>query len=258
MIKQRRKEKAMLHFSYYSSYIPFIIPLLLCMLLSLYASAKVKSTYKKYGKVYTKSGYDGYNAAHKLLRANGVLGISIGKVSGELTDHYSPSKDVVNLSDSTYDSPTVAAVAVAAHEIGHVMQHEDGYAFYKLRTALVPITNIGTSLAMPLVLIGLLLDSFVKASKNSELGFQIAMIGVILYGLSFLFALVTYPVELNASRRARQMLLDTGILDSSEIPAAKKVLSAAALTYLASLLTSLVYFLRFLFYVLRLFGKRRD
>ncbi len=245
------------YFGYYSSYIPFIIPLLVCMLLSLYASMKVKSTYSKYGKVFTRSGYNGYNAAYKLLRSGGVVDVNIGRVSGELTDHYHPTKGIVNLSDSTYNSSSVAAVAVAAHEIGHVMQNKDGYLFYKIRTAIVPVANIGSFLAMPLVMIGLLLDIFVS-STNSDLGFYVAMIGVILYGMSFLFTLVTYPVELNASRRAKEMLQAEGILYADEMKGAEKVLSAAALTYLASLLTSLVYFLRFLFYVLNLFGKRRD
>jgi Zn-dependent membrane protease YugP len=188
---------------------------------------------------------------------NSVYDISVGSVGGELTDHYHPAKKIVNLSQSTYSSSSVAAVAVAAHEMGHVMQKKDGYALYKLRTALVPAVNIGSWLAMPLVLIGILLDFFVLASGET-LGFYIAMIGVALYGGSFLFALVTLPVELDASRRAQKMLIEEGILTQDEIPAAKEVLSAAALTYLASLLTSLVYFLRFLFYVLTIFGKRDD
>ena len=240
-----------------SSYIPFIIPLLICMLLSFYASMKVKSTYNKYGKVYNRSGCNGYDAAYRLLHANGVNDVNIGRVSGELTDHYHPTKGVVNLSDSTYNSSSVAAVAVAAHEIGHVMQNKKGYLFYKIRTAIVPVANIGSFLAMPLVMIGLLLDIFVAAT-DSDLGFYVAMIGVILYGMSFLFTLVTYPVELNASRRAKEMLQAEGILYADEMEGAEKVLSAAALTYLASLLTSLIYFLRFLFYVLRIFGRRRD
>lgn len=245
-----------MHFYYYSSYIPFIIPLLICMLLSLYASMKVKSTYKKYGKISNRSGYNGYDTAYRLMRANGVVDVQIGKVGGELSDHYHPTKGVVNLSDSTYDSSSVAAVAVAAHEIGHVMQNKKGYFLYNVRTTLVPVANVGSFLAMPLVMVGLLLDLFVSTSRNSDLGFYVAMIGVILYGMSFLFTLVTYPVELDASRRAKNMLVSEGILASDEMDGAEKVLSAASLTYLASMLTSLIYFLRFLFYVLRLFGRR--
>ena len=248
----------MYYWSYYSSYIPFIIPILICMCLSIYASVKVKSTYQKYGRIFNRSGLTGYDTAYRLLRNGGVFDVSVGKVSGELTDHYHPTKAVVNLSDSTYSSSSVAAVAVAAHEIGHVMQNKDGYAFYKLRTAIVPVANVGSFLAMPLVMIGLILDLFVASTSSSDLGFYVAMIGVILYGMSFLFTVVTYPVELNASRRAKQMLVAQGILANDEMKGAEKVLSAAALTYLASLLTSLVYFLRFLFYVLSIFGRRRD
>ena len=151
----------------------------------------------------------------------------------------------------------MAAVAVAAHEVGHVMQKKEGYAFYKLRTALVPAVNFGTFLAMPLVLVGLLLDYFVVTS-NANTGFYIAMAGVALYGGSLLFALVTLPVELDASRRAKKMLIAEGIIGDEQIDAASEVLSAAALTYVASLLTSLVYFLRFLLYVLTVFGRRNN
>lgn len=242
---------------YLQDYFGFMIALLVCMAFSAIASGRVNSTFKKYDKVRTRTGVTGYETVRRLMMANGVQGISIGRVSGTLSDHYHPSKAIVNLSDSTYNSPSVAAVAVAAHEMGHVMQKQDGYGFYQLRTALVPIVNIGSFLAWPLVLLGIILDSIVMTA-NADLGFQVAMIGVILYGGSLLFALVTLPVELNASRRARQMLLQEGILTQEELPGAKKVLSAAALTYLASLVTSAVYFLRFLLYVLSIFGRRRD
>ena len=174
-----------------------------------------------------------------------------------MADHYHPTKKIVNLSESTYGNNSVAAVAVAAHEMGHVMQKQRGYVFYKLRTALVPVVNFGTRMAMPLVLIGLLLEYFVEMS-NPDVGFYIALVGVIFYGGSLLFALITLPVELNASKRAKKMLLAEGILSQDEISGASEVLSAAALTYLASLLTSLVYFLRFLVRVLTLFGRRNN
>jgi Zn-dependent membrane protease YugP len=188
------------------------------------------------------------------MRAGGVYDISIGKTAGDLTDHYHPTKKIVNLSESTYDSASVSAVAVAAHEIGHVMQKRDSYWLYNIRTALVPVANFGSFLGMPLVLIGLLIDYFI-ATTTEDVGITIAMIGVAFYGASLLFALATLPVELDASRRAKKMLISEHILTESELPAAKEVLSAAALTYLASLLTSLVYFLRFLFYVLDLFDR---
>jgi Zn-dependent membrane protease YugP len=178
-------------------------------------------------------------------------------VKGSLSDHYHPKKKIVNLSESTYGNDSIAAVAVAAHEIGHVMQKKKGYIPYKLRTALVPVVNIGSYLALPLVLLGMVLDIFVASTQNSDLGYWLAMLGVILYGGSTVFMLVTLPVELNASRRAKKMLLAEGIITDEELPYADKMLSAAAMTYVASLLTSLVYFLRFALWVFMLFGGRR-
>lgn len=161
----------------------------------------------------------------------------------------------VTLSESTYDSNSVSAVAVSAHEIGHVVQREHGYLFYRLRGALVPITNFGTMLAFPLVIIGVLITWIASVT---EIGNIIVFIGVCLYGLSTLFSLVTLPVELNASARAKRMLAETGILvTKGEQKAASKVLSAAAMTYFAALLTSLLLFLRFLLYVFILLGGRR-
>lgn len=242
---------------YIQDYYLFMGAILICMIFSGIASSKVHSTYEKFDRVRTRSGMTGYDTVRRLMYANNVQGISICQVRGNLTDHYHPTKAIVNLSESTYNSNSVAAVAVAAHEMGHVMQNQKGYLFYRIRTALVPVVNFGTHLAMPLVLVGLLLDWF-SATVNPELGFDIAMLGVILYGGSLLFALVTLPVELNASNRAKKMLLETGILAEDEIPGASKVLSAAALTYLASLMTSLVYFLRFLVRVLTMFGRREN
>ena len=239
----------------YSDYIVFLVAILICAAFSMFASARVNSTFAKYDRVRTRSGTSGEETVRKLMTLNGVRGIGIGRVSGKLTDHYHPAKSIINLSDSTYGSTSVAAVAVAAHEMGHVMQNQKGYAFYRIRTALVPVVNFGSMLAMPLVLIGLILD-YMAVSSNADIGFTVAMIGVILYGGTFLFALVTLPVELNASRRAGEMLLSAGILTQDEMPGARKVLTAAALTYLASLLTSLVYFLRFALYVLSIFGRR--
>lgn len=240
------------------SYLLFWPALAVCLLLSLFASSKVKNTYAKYDKVRTRMGITGYDAAQRLMRTNHIQGITIGRVQGQLSDHYHPAKGVVNLSESTYGSASVAAVAVAAHEMGHVMQKKTGYLFYRIRTAIVPAVNIGSRLAMPLVLVGLLLEGYVTSARGTGLGYDLAMLGVILYGLSFLFTLVTLPVELNASARAAKMLTEAGILYEDELPGAKKVLSAAAMTYLASMLTSLVYFLRFLFWVLAMFGRRRD
>ena len=198
----------------------------------------------------------GYDTAVRLLKRNGVKDIRVGRVKGELSDHYHPKKKIVNLSESVYGNDSVAAVAVAAHEIGHVMQKKKGYVPYKLRTALVPVVNVGSYLALPLVLVGLILDMFVANTQNSDLGFWLAMAGVILYGGSTVFMLVTLPVELNASRRAKKMLIAEGVLTEEELPHAEKMLSAAAMTYVASLLTSLVAFLRFALWVMILFGGR--
>ncbi len=238
-------------------YLIFMGLILVCAIFAGNASRKVHTAYKAYGDMQNSSRMTGYDTAVRLLRANGVHDISIGRVRGTLSDHYHPTKKLVNLSEGVYGDASVAAVAVSAHEIGHVMQKKSGYLPYKLRSVLVPITNIGSRLAMPLVLIGLLLDVFVYTTQNSQLGYYLAIAGVALYGLSTLFALVTLPVELNASKRAKRMLLEEGILTEEEIPYADKMLDAAASTYLASLLTSLVYFLRFAVWVMMLFGRGR-
>lgn len=238
---------------YYGEY---LIAMLVCMAISAIASSKVRSAYAKYDKVRCRSGMTGYDTAVKLLRNNQAADISVGKVSGTLSDHYNPARSIVNLSESTYGSPSVAAVAVAAHEIGHVMQKKAGFFPYRIRTAIVPVVNFGSRLAMPLVLIGLLLDTGIRAAGETGLGFTLAMIGVALYGFSFIFALVTLPVEFNASARAKRMLLEQGIISEDELPGAKSVLSAAAMTYVASLLVSIISFLRFLLYVLSIFGRR--
>ncbi len=162
---------------HWNDYMWFMMAMLVCMLLSALASSKVKTTFEKHDKVRCRSGVTGYDAVARLMRANGVNGISIGCVKGNLTDHYHPTKSIVNLSESTYGSNSVAAVAVAAHEMGHVMQKQNGYAFYRFRTALVPVVNFGSRLAMPLVLVGLLLDWY-SATANPDIGFKVAMIGV--------------------------------------------------------------------------------
>ncbi len=233
----------------------FLLLLLGCAIFAGSASLKVQRAYRTYGAISNSSNMTGYDTAVRLLRANGVTDITVGRVKGMLSDHYHPTKRQVNLSESVYGDTSVAAVAVAAHEIGHVMQKKDNYLPYVLRTVLVPITNIGSLLSIPLVFVGLLLELFIFGMEGTPWGFYLALVGVALYGLSTLFALVTLPVELNASKRAKEMLLAEGILREDELPYADKMLDAAANTYLASLLTSLVYFLRFLFWVLRLFGR---
>lgn len=240
---------------YLTDYLWFLGAIVVCMIISIYASRKVSTTYARYDKVKTSSGMTGFDTAVLLLKSNQIEDIKVGKVSGTLTDHFDPTKGTVNLSDATYQSNSVAAVAVAAHELGHVMQKKRGYLFYNIRTALVPVVNFGARLAMPLVLIGLMIDLF-ATTTDGAVGFYIALSGVILYGSSFLFTLVTLPVEFNASRRAKKMLVNEGVLTEDELQGASKVLSAAALTYLSSMLVSLVYFLRFFVMVLTIFGRR--
>ncbi len=238
-------------------YLFFLLILLPVLALSGWASAKVNSTYSAYDKVENSSHMTGYDTAVRLLQRHGVTDISVNRVRGRLTDHYHPTKRQVNLSTSTYGSTSVAAVAVAAHEIGHVMQKKEGYFPYRLRTALVPIANLASRIALPLILVGILLDIFLFAATGSNAGQWIMYTGIILYSASTLFTLVTLPVELNASARAKKMLVEEGILREEELPGAKKVLSAAAMTYVASLLISLVYFLRYLLLVLS-FTRRNN
>lgn len=236
-------------------YIFFLGAILLCALFSGWASQRVHSTYAAFAEEKTSSRMTGYDTAVRLLRANGIDNVSVTRTKGRLSDHFDPRKKVVRLSESTFGDDSVAAVAVAAHEIGHVVQKERGYLPYKIRAALVPVTNFGSRLAMPLVLIGLILDLFIGNVGNG--GYYLAMLGVVLYGLSTLFTLVTLPVELDASKRAKRMLVEEGILREEEEYGASKVLSAAALTYVAALATSLVYFLRFAVWVMMMFGGRR-
>lgn len=241
----------------YEYYLIFLGLILVCGIFAASASAKVRNTYNAQRQIPNASRMTGYDTAVRLLRSGGVREITVGRVRGFLSDHYHPTKRTVNLSEDVYGGASVASVAIAAHEIGHVMQNKKGYFPYKLRTWLVLITNFGSRLALPLVLVGLLLDVFVGAAQNSNLGYWLAMAGVIGYGLSTIFALVTLPVEFDASRRAKKMLVSSGILTEEELPYAEKMLSAAAMTYVASLATSLVYFLRFATWVFLLFGGRR-
>ncbi len=241
---------------FYSYYL-FLLILIPFMLLSAWASAKVNSTFAKYNGVQSSSHMTGYDTAVRLLRDNGINGITVNRIRGRLTDHYHPAKGQVNLSESTYGSASIAACAVAAHEIGHVMQKTKGYGPYKLRTALVPLANIGSRLALPLILVGILLD-VIFLGTDFVVGQYLMYVGIAFYSLSVLFMLVTLPVEFNASRRARKMLVQEGILNESEIVGAKRVLSAAAMTYVASMLISLVYFLRYLLIVLSFAGRRRN
>lgn len=242
---------------FYRYYIISLACMVVCAIIGGWASNRVHSAYRRYDNMLNSSHMTGYDTAQRLLRANGIRDIRVGRVRGSLTDHYHPKKKEVNLSERVYGNNSLAACAVAAHEIGHVVQERKGYFPYKIRNFLVTATNIGSRLALPLVVLGLILDVFVAATQNSDVGFYLAIAGVALYGLSTLFALATLPVELDASRRAKKMLLAEGILTEEEAPYAGKMLSAAAMTYVASLLVSLIYFLRFFLWVMMMFGNRR-
>ncbi len=233
---------------YYFWWLLLFIPIIL---FSGWASARVHSTYKKYDGVLNRANMTGYDTAVRLMRNRGVNDIAVCRVKGSLTDHYHPTKKQVNLSESTYGSSSVAAVAVSAHEIGHVMQKKQGNLFYNVRSVLVPIANIGSRLAIPLLMVGILLAIFSLSGAE-----WVVYVSIGLYGLSTLFTLVTLPVELNASRRAKKMLLEDGVLTKEELSGASKVLSAAAMTYVAALFASLYYFLRFL--MIALMYVRRD
>ncbi len=217
------------------SYIILVMPF---VILSMLASAKVNSSFKKYSEVYSRRGLTAAEAARKVLQDNGVLGVNIERVRGHLTDHFDPKSNTIRLSENVYDSTSVASIGVACHEAGHAVQHAVGYLPVKIRTAIVPITNIGSKLSIPLVLLGIILSSF--GSQYSI----IAYIGVALFALCVIFQLVTLPTEFNASRRALRAINDGGILYEDEAKGAKKVLSAAAMTYVAALAVTVMQLLR--------------
>ncbi len=221
----------------------YIILVLPFVLLSVLASAGVNSSFNRYSKVYSKRGLTAAQAAQRVLDSNGVSGVRIERVKGHLTDHFDPKTNVIRLSEQVYDSTSVASIGVACHEAGHAVQHAVGYIPVKVRTAIVPITNIGSRLSMPLILIGILLSYLGSAYSI------IAYIGVALFGLCVVFQLVTLPTEFNASRRALKAIESSRILDEKEAKGAKKVLSAAAMTYVAALAVSVMQMLRLLLIV---------
>lgn len=225
------------------TYILVIIGVVICLI----ASGLVNSAYSKYAKVRNMRGITGAEAAERVLHAAGIYDVRIERVSGNLTDHYDPRSKVLRLSDTVYGSASVAAVGVAAHECGHAIQHANGYAPLKLRSSLVPIANFGSAIAWPLILIGLLF--------NSQTSALLINIGILAFSATVLFQLITLPVEINASNRAIRMIADTGMMEGTEIQSAKKVLNAAALTYVASAASSILQLLRI---ILLTGGRRRN
>lgn len=226
---------------YYDAYyFIFVIP---AMIIALWAQYKVNSTFKKYSQVRSMRGITGAYAAQAVLNHYGITDVRIERVSGKLTDHYDPKTKVIRLSDSVYGSNSVAAIGVACHEAGHAAQHAENYAPIKIRNSIVPVCNIGSYLGIPLAIFGLFM------------GFEpLIYIGLILYSLVLVFHLVTLPVEFNASRRAIKVIDETQLLYDDEIGGSKKVLSAAAMTYVASMIVALANLLRIL---LRFSNRRR-
>ena len=224
-----------------------LLPVLLCALFALWASHNVNFTFKKYAKQFSSRGITGAQAAQRVLRANGVHGVRIERVGGSLTDHFDPKTNVIRLSESVYDATSTAAIGVACHEAGHAVQYAVGYAPIRLRAAIIPVTNFGTKIAWPLMLIGILLSSMSYAFYN------LVYVGIACFSLSLVFQLITLPVEFNASRRAMQAIEEGGILYEDELVGARKTLTAAAMTYVAAVATALVQLLR----LIAIYGRRR-
>ena len=236
---------------YYYGFDPTYILVLIGVFITMAAQAKMRGTFQKYSQVRSGSGMTGQEVARRILMANGIFDVAVEPVAGQLTDHYDPRKKVVKLSEVIYNSTSIAAVGVAAHECGHAIQDNRDYLPLRLRTAIVPIANLGSTLSFPMILIGIFL-----AGSGSYFGLNLINLGIICFSLAVLFQLVTLPVEIDASRRALQQLDATGILPSEEGRHARAVLSAAALTYVAAAASSLLQLLRLVI----LFGgnRRRD
>ena len=232
---------------YYGFDWTYLVLVLPCILLSLWASSNVSSTFKKYSKQYSSRRLTGAEAAQRVLMANGVRGVRIERVSGNLTDHYDPRTNVIRLSDSVYSDTSTAAIGVACHEAGHAVQYAENYAPIKVRAAIIPLTNFGSRIAMPLILAGILM-TFLGSFSDT-----LVYLGIAAFGLSLVFQIVTLPVEFNASRRAMQAIESANILTEEEQQGARKTLKAAALTYVAATAVALAQLLR----LMLLFGGRR-
>lgn len=231
------------------TYLVLVLP---CMLLSLWASANVKSTFNRYSGQFNMRGLTGAQAAQRVLNANGVRDVRIERVAGDLTDHYDPRSNVIRLSDSVYDSPSVAAIGVACHEAGHACQYAAGYAPIKLRAAIIPVTSFGSKIAMPLILAGILFGAVGGISDT------LIYTGIAAFGLSVVFQFLTLPVEFDASHRALVTIEQAGLLTDEERRGAKATLKAAALTYVAATATALAQLMRLLIIFGRGSNRRRD
>ena len=243
---------------FFYGYFEYLLWMLPALIISLIAQAKVKSTYSKYSKVINRMGITGAEAARRVLSAGGVTNVQITSVGGNLTDHFDPRTNTIRLSDGVYGRNTVASVGIAAHEAGHALQHAEGYVPNKIRSALVPVTNIGSRIGWILIIIGFAMSGVsyyyysTPTTYNSPVGDALVTVGIILYSTSLLFTLITLPVEFNASKRALRIIESTGMLQGEEYEGAKKTLTAAAMTYVAAALTALLQLLRII-----LIAKRR-
>ena len=230
------------YFYFDPTYILVLIGVIICLI----ASASMNATFNKYSKVRSYSGMTGREAAERVLQSAGIYDVRVEHVSGNLTDHFDPRSKVLRLSDATYGSQSVAAIGVAAHECGHAIQHARGYAPLSFRSALVPVANFGSTIAWPLILLGFLF--------SGETSAFLLNLGILAFSLAVLFQIVPLPVEFNASRRAMQVLGDTGMLYGDELSAARKVLTAAALTYVAGAASAILQLLR----IVLLANRRND
>ena len=228
---------------------PWYFLVILAFIFSMVAQTKVSTTFNKYSRVRNRAGFTGAQVATQMLQNAGIYDVSVQRVAGNLTDHYDPRTKTLRLSQSVYDSTSVAALGVAAHETGHAIQHDVGYAPLGLRSTLVPLANFGSRMAMPLILIGFLFSASVGFG-----GSTLITLGILFFSLSVAFTLITLPVEFNASRRAIRILAEDGYLGAEEIGGAKKVLSAAAMTYVAAAFAAVAQLLR----LVAIFGRRND
>lgn len=232
------------YYGFDMTYVAIVLP---CLLLAMIASYRVNSTFRRYSKQISIRHITGRDAAYRVLESNGVTNVRVERVAGNLTDHYDPKTNVIRLSDSVYDSASTAAIGVACHEAGHAVQYAKAYAPIKLRAAIIPITNIGSRLAMPLILLGILFGAL------GNFSYTLVYIGIACFSLSLVFQLITLPVEFNASRRAMQAISDTDLLTEEEQRGARKTLTAAAMTYVAAVAVAAAQLLR----LILLFGGGR-
>lgn len=240
----------LLYFIYYGSFI-IVIP---GIIISLICQCVISYRYKKYSKIQSRSMWNAHEMSDMILERQGINSVDIRRIRGNLTDNYNPSTDILSLSERVYDGTDIASLGVAAHECGHAVQKHTGSFLMTLRSILVPITNIGSRLAIPVAIIGVILSFFI----NQQTADIIIALGIALYSLTTIFALVTLPVEIDASRRAIKMLSESAVLTGDELQGAKKVLSAAAMTYVASLIVSFLYLLRFVAIIGMTRNRRRD